>query len=177
MNATHHRVSHLVRVARIRVETAVVEIEGDDRDDEDAERQAIEKVESLPDDVWVMQPFDETAYRPHVQSMISREEIAELTQEGRPADAELADLSAAVQYQLLKANCDTGEGELVLQPWLVVEQPDLLASDLCRAWIGALQDLGLTHLSESLDDLRAGSPPMPSDLVMFNVKRRSPPKE
>jgi hypothetical protein len=53
-------------VARIRVETAVVEIEGDDRDDEDAQRLAIEKAESLPDDVWVMQPFDESAYRPHV---------------------------------------------------------------------------------------------------------------
>src|SRR5512145_2447116 len=27
---------------------------------------------SSSDDVWVMQPFDESAYRPHVQSMISR---------------------------------------------------------------------------------------------------------
>jgi hypothetical protein len=79
MKAKRGRVSHLVRVARIRVETAVVKIEGNDTDDEDAERQAIEKAEVLPDDAWVMQPFDETAYRPHVQSMISREEIAELT--------------------------------------------------------------------------------------------------
>jgi len=177
MNATHRRVSHLVRVARIRVETAIVQIEGDDRDDEEAERQAIEKAASLPDDVWVMQPFDESAYRSHVQSMISREEIAELTQEGRSADAELADLGEAIRYQLLKANCDTAEGELALQPWLEVDEPDLLASDLCSGWIGALQDLGLTHLSERLDDLTAGSPPMPSDLVLFNVKRRSPPKE
>jgi hypothetical protein len=92
MNVTRRRISHVVRVARIRVETALVEIEGDDRNDEEAERQAIEKAESLPDDVWVMQPFDESAYRPHVQSMISREEIAELTQEGRSADAELAKL-------------------------------------------------------------------------------------
>jgi hypothetical protein len=63
MNAKRRRVSHVVLVARIRVETALVEIEGDDRDDEEAERQAIEKAESLPDDVWVMQPFDESAYR------------------------------------------------------------------------------------------------------------------
>jgi hypothetical protein len=35
MNAKRRRVSHLVRVARIRVETAVVAIEGDDKDDED----------------------------------------------------------------------------------------------------------------------------------------------
>jgi hypothetical protein len=55
--------------------------------------------------------------------------------------------------------------------------PDLLASDLCRGWIDALQELGLIHLSERLDDLTAGSPPIPSDLVLFNVKRRSRPKE
>jgi hypothetical protein len=181
MKARRGRVSHLVRVARIRVETAVVRIEGNDRDDEDAEREAIEKAELLPDDAWVMQSFDETAYRPHVQSMISREEIAELTQEGRSADAELADLGEAIHYQLLKANCDTGEGELALQPWLEVDRPDVGGEqigplDLCRGWIGALEELGLTHLSERLDDLSAGSPPMPSDLVLFNVKRRSPPK-
>jgi hypothetical protein len=69
-----------------------------------------------------------------------------------------------------------GEGELALQPWLQVDEPDLLASDLCRGWIDALEDLGLTHLSGRLDDLSAGSPPMPSDLVLFNLKRRSPPK-
>lgn len=176
MKARRGRVSHLVRVARIRVETALVEIEGDDRDDEEAERQAIEKAKSLPDDVWVMQPFEEAAYRPHVQSMISREEIAELTEEGRSADAALAELGEAIHYQPLTANCDTGEGELALQPWLQVDEPDLLASDLCRGWIGALEELGLTLLSERLDDLSAGSPPMPSDLVLFNVKRRSPPK-
>ena len=172
MNAKRRRVSHLVRVARIRVETAVVEIKGDDRDDEEAERQAIEKAELFSDDVWVMQPFDESAYRPHVQSMIPREELAELVKEGRSADAALAELGEAVHYQVLKANCDTGEGELALQPWLQVDEPDLL----CRGWIDALEDLGLTHLSERLDDLTAGSPPMPSDLVLFNVKRRSPPK-
>jgi hypothetical protein len=45
MNAKCRRVSHLVRVARIRVETAVVAIEGDDKDDEEAERQAIENAQ------------------------------------------------------------------------------------------------------------------------------------
>jgi hypothetical protein len=31
-------------------------------------------------------------------------------------------------------------------------------------------------LSERLDDLAAGSQPLPSDQVLFNVKRRSEPK-
>ena len=176
MNIKHDRVSHLVWVARIRIETTVVEIEGADRQDEDAERQAIEEAVLLPDDVWVMQPFDENAYRPHVQSMISRAEIAELTRRGKSANADLIDASEPIRYQLLKGNCDTAEGELILQPWLVTEQPDLLASDLCRAWISALQDLGLTHLSERVDDLAAGNPSLPSDQVLLNAKRRSEPK-
>jgi len=122
-----------------------------------------------------MQPFDQSAYRPHLQSILSRADIAELAQQGRRTDAELVDASEPTRYQVLKANCDTAEAELVLQPWLVVDHP-ALASDLCRAWIGALQDLGLTHLSERLDDLAAGSPPLPPDRILFNVKRRSEPK-
>jgi hypothetical protein len=168
------RVSHLVRVARIRVETAVVAIEGDDKDDEEAERQAIEKAQLFSDDVWVMRPFDESAYRPHVESMVSREELAELAKEGGSADAALADLGEAVHYQILKANCDTGEGELALQPWLQIDEPDLLASDLCGGWIDA---------GGPRPDPSVGAPgrsdrgqSMPSDLVLFNVKRRSPPK-
>jgi hypothetical protein len=65
-----------------------------------------------------MQPFDETAYRPHMQSVISREEIAELAKEGRSADAALADLGKVV-------HCDTGEGELALHPWLQVDEHGL----------------------------------------------------
>jgi hypothetical protein len=141
MNPKHDRVSHLVRVARIRIETTVVEIEGDDSDDEDAERQAIEEAELLPDDVWVMQPFDENAYRPHVQSIISRAEIAELAQHGRRANAELVDASDSIRYQLLKANCDTAEGELVLQPGSWSSNPTCLppifaarGSARCKTW-------------------------------------------
>lgn len=59
MEHKRDRISHLVRVARIRIETTVIEIDGDDIDDEDAERQAIENAELLPDDVWSLQPFNE----------------------------------------------------------------------------------------------------------------------
>lgn len=176
MEHKRDRISHLVPVARIRIETTVIEIDGDDIDDEDAERQAIENAELLPDDVWSLQPFNENDYQPHVQSIISREEIAELARQGRSSSTELIEASEFIRYQLLKANCDTSEAELVLQPWLVVDEPDLLASDLCREWISALKGLGLTHLSERLDDLAAGSQPLPSDQILFNVKSRSEPK-
>ena len=174
MTERRRQISHLVQVARVRIETAVVEIEGGDIDDEEAERQAIEEAEFLPREVWTLQPFDANANRPHVQAMLSHDEFAE---NGKTLHTELVNASEPIRYLLLKANCDTGEADLVLQPWLVVDQPDLLASDLVRAWIDVLQDLGVTHLSQRLDDLAAGSPPLPSDQVLFNVKHRSEPEK
>ena len=74
------------------------------------------------------------------------------------------------RYLLLKGDCGAGEGDIVLQPWLKTEEPDLLASDLCSDWIGTLEGLGLTHLSERLDGLAGGSPPTPSDRILFGVR-------
>jgi hypothetical protein len=48
----------------------------------------------------------------------------------------------------------------------------LLASDLCAEWIGALEQLGLTHLSERLDDLAGGSIPTTSDRILFGARSR-----
>ena len=79
---------------------------------------------------------------------------------------------AETRYVLLKANCDTAEGDLLLQPWLVIEQPDFLTSDLCREWLGSLNELGLTHMSERLDDLAGGSPFLPSHRILFAPPRR-----
>ena len=64
MTERRRQISHLVQVARVRIETAVVEIEGGDIDDEEAERQAIEEAEFLPREVWTLQPFDANANRP-----------------------------------------------------------------------------------------------------------------
>ena len=171
MTRKRDQVSHLVQVARIRIETAIVEIRGDDISDDEAEADAIETAEHLVETAWVMQPFDATAYRPHVQSIISREEIDEMREIGNTDSAEtLVDAIEDTRYLLLKADCATAEGKVVLQPWLVVDQPDLLTSDLCLEWLKSLEDLGLTHMSERLDDLAAGSPPFPSDQVLFGAK-------
>jgi hypothetical protein len=64
-----------------------------------------------------MEPFDRSAYRPHVQSMISQDELDEATEEGDDASAEeLVDAREQSRYLLLKANCDTAEGDVILQP-------------------------------------------------------------
>ena len=63
------------------------------------------------------------------------------------------------RYPLLKGDCEIGEGDVILQPWLKIQEPDLLAPDLCAEWTGALEQLGITHLSQRLDDLAAGASP------------------
>ena len=181
MTRKRDQISHLVQVARIRIETTVVEIRGDDIDDDEAAAEAIEVAEQLPQRAWHRQRYDRTAYRPHVETMISRDDIEELREMGSTASAEsLLDADTEdgtrFRYLLLKADCATAEGQVVLQPWLDTDQPNLLTSDLCREWLRSLQDLGLTHMSERLDVLAAGSPPLPSDQVLFGVKpRRKPP--
>ena len=168
MARSRKRLKFFVKVARPRIDTTIVEVEA--TDDEDAERKALQKAKRLPQSSLTTQPFDPKAYRPHVETMIAEDEFAGTEQSDRE---QVADLLAETEtrYLLLKANCDGAEGDLMLQPWLVVDQPDLLTSDLCRDWLGSLNELGLTHMSERLDDLAGGSPFMPSDRILFAPPR------
>lgn len=180
MTRKRDQIRHLVQVARIRIETTVVEIRGDDVDDVEAAAEAIEIAEQLPQRAWRRQRYDRAAYRPHVETIISRDDV-ELREMGNTASPESIldadnDDGTRFRYLLLKADCGTAEGEVVLQPWLDIDQPNLLTSDLCREWLRSLEGLGLTHMSERLDDLAAGNPPLPSDQVLFGVKRRRKPK-
>jgi hypothetical protein len=169
--------AYVAQVVRIRIETAIVEIKGEAIEREDAIADAIAQAEQLPATAWTMQPYDASAYRPHVQEMASQDELEEDRRRGAEAcDEELIDAGEYTRYLILKANCETAEGEVILQPWLEVDHPNLLTSDLCRDWIAALQSLGLTHMSERLDDLAAGGQPRPSDQVMFGAKSRRKPR-
>lgn len=98
----------------------------------------------------------------------------ELSGSGTPREEAAVELGLddETRYLLLKADCATAEGDLELQPWFNVDHPDLLASDLSRDWLNSLRELGLTHMSERLDDLAGGSPPMPSDRILFEIKNR-----
>ena len=168
MAQSPRRLKFHVLVARPRIDTAIVEVEA--TDDEEAERKALEKATRLPTAAWGTQPFDPSAYRPHVENMIAEDEFTTTGQPDGERVAELLD-ETETRYLLLKANCDTAEGDVLLQPWFVVDQPDLLASDLSRDWHASLQELGLTHMSQRLDDLAGGTPPMPSDQILFGARR------
>ena len=167
------RSRYYVRVARLRVETAVVEV--DAANDEEAERRAVSKAQSSATP-WSLKPYDPLAYRPHVETMITGDELDPPVKLDRDQGEEmLADVET--HYLLLQTSGDVDEGRIVLQPWFVVDEPDLLASDLARDWIAALQHLGVTHMSERLDDLASGSPPKPSDRIFFSAPRRPKPDD
>lgn len=162
MESPPKSVKYHVQVVRLRFDAAIIEVQASD--DSDAERKAIEQAQRLSDADWQLQPFDHAAYRPHAEAMIAEDELT------GPEEVEDALAWNETRYLLLKGDCGAGEGDIVLQPWLKTEEPDLLASDLCSDWIGTLEELGLTHLSERLDGLAGGSPPTPSDRILFGVR-------
>ncbi|MGO8780254.1 MAG: hypothetical protein ACLQKK_15280, partial [Rhodomicrobium sp.] len=118
---------------------------------------------------------------PFVMSIVDETEVGELCEAPSPNRAidpyELVDASSVTRFVLLSGNLDTGEGEVISQPWLSVDLPNLLISDIAHDWIKKLEALGLTGLSDRLDELREGSPPQPSDLVRFGAakKKKLPP--
>ena len=60
---------YYVRVARLRIETAIVEVEA--ATDEEAEQEAIYEAEALQSKAWSRQPFDTESYSPHVETMVA----------------------------------------------------------------------------------------------------------
>jgi hypothetical protein len=159
---------HYAQVARFRIETAFIEFDAEEDDTDAAEKLAEEKAKQLASAEWCLEPFDSEDQAPFVMSIIDETEAEELCQD----PYELVDASSVTRFILLSGNLDTGEGEVIGQPWLSVELPDLLISDIAHDWIEKLEALGLTGLSDRFDELRAGSPPQPSDLVRFGVTKK-----
>jgi len=71
MAASPKSVRYYVQVARLRLDTAIVEV--DASDDGDAEQKAIEQARLLPGAEWELQPFDQ----PHAEAMIAQNELTE----------------------------------------------------------------------------------------------------
>jgi hypothetical protein len=67
MARSPEHVRYYVRVARLRLDTALVEV--DAIDDGDAEQKAIELAQALPNTEWQLQPFNPAAYKPHLETM------------------------------------------------------------------------------------------------------------
>jgi hypothetical protein len=69
------------------------------------------------------------------------------------------DAAGVTRFIPLPGNLDTGEGEVIGQPWLSADLPNHLISDIARDWIEKLDALRLASLSDHFDELREGSPP------------------
>ncbi|EHP86538.1 hypothetical protein GeomeDRAFT_1844 [Geobacter metallireducens RCH3] len=57
------------------------------------------------------------------------------------------EIAGEKKYLLLKADTDSGEGEVVYQPW-IGEVSDLMLADLCSDWSGELaeaEEAGVAH--------------------------------
>ncbi len=170
------RKRHNAQVARLRIETALIEYDADEDDAGAAQELAEQKAKGLASSEWRLEPFDGEDQAPFVMSVIDETEAAELCKDPGPAGPvdpyDLVDVVGVTRFVLLSGNLDSGEGEVIGQPWLSADLPDLLISDIAQDWIEELESLGLTNLSERFDELRAGSPPQPSDLVRFGVAKK-----
>ena len=173
MPKPRRKLTYHVQLARLRLKTTVVTVEIDHRDDDLAADAALARGDALPAKVWRARPVISTDYAPFVQAVIAQDELKQPTDDEREIEAQIAD-EAEIRYILLKANCGTGESYVVLQPWLLTDQPDLMESDLTRDWIASLEHLSLTHLSERLDDLSAGAKPNIGDAILFGAQLRKP---
>jgi len=170
------RKRHYAQVARLRIETALIEFDADEDDAGAAQELAEQKAKGLAGSEWRLEPFNGEDQAPFVMSVIDETEAAELCKDPGPAGTvapyELVDVAGVTRFVLLSGNLDIGEGEVISQPWLSAGLPNLLISDIAHDWIEKLEALGLTNLSDRLDELREGSPPQPSDLVRFGVAQK-----
>jgi hypothetical protein len=175
------RQRHYAQVARLRIETAIIEFDADLEGGEGAQKIAEQQANRLPQSAWRLEPFNADEQAPFVLSIVDETEVKEAREELGPMGTvdphELADVTDEIRFILLSGNLDTAEGEIICQPWLATDPPNLLISDIARDWVDKLDALGLTDLSDRLDELREGKQPMPSDLVRFGVakKRKKPP--
>ena len=179
---TDMRQRHYAQIARLRIETAIIEFDADIEGAEGAQKIAEQKAKLLPQSAWRLEPFNAEDQAPFVLSTVDETEVKEARQDLGPMGTvdphELADVINEIRFILLLGNLDTAaEGEIICQPWLATDPPNLLISDIARDWVDKLDALGLTDLSDRLDELREGAQPMPSDLVRFGVakKGKKPP--
>jgi hypothetical protein len=133
---------YYAKVVRPRFEVAYVEIEGDDvKTGEQAADLALDESMMAKLD-WKMLPFDREAYAPHVEMLVSDQELTE--SDATPALIRRwmrsSDPSKQDRYLLLHADMETGEGRTILQPWLSEVSRPMLA-DLCAEWMGHQADL------------------------------------
>ena len=106
--------------------------------------------------------FDEKNYTGFVESVIAQDEYDNI------ADESLDDYR---KYVILQADMDNAEGGVVPQPWLMTENPFMIA-DLCQDWVAQLTALEQGELDDYVKSLR----PEKSAMIIPFPNISKPPK-
>lgn len=153
MNTRRYR----VRLVRPVFQVAVVEVEASD--EEQAMLEALGQAESISENNWTGS-FDSDSYFYDAQFVEDAEESTD--------DYIFTGIDEDRKYLLLKADTDSGEGELLLQPW-ITEISDLMVADLSMDWgnqLGALEEAGTVSFYESLEQIH-DKPKVPAKIIPF----------
>ncbi len=132
-----------VKLARPVFEIAIVDVEAADHDE--ARRLAKRQAPALPDKAWVG-AFDPMKYGHDVQDLTDSRDVDE-GEIDPEALAMTPEPDEDVHYALLRADMFSGEGETLLQPWMIGESK-LIITDLAGDWIDALEEIRETDINE-----------------------------
>lgn len=128
---------YLIKLAKPEFKTTVVEVEAES--EENAAIEGFLQAAVLPDEAW--QSCKDQDY------IIDIQMILPTSDESYFDDREYVEEAHDICYLPLKADCDTGEGSVPLQPWLM-EQDSLLLADVLRDWQIALDAIYEEHIKE-----------------------------
>jgi hypothetical protein len=133
----------LIALMRPVFQTAVVMVEASSKDH--AISRALHRAPTMSDGRWKGR-YDDRHYRYHILDVVDVELERKMQSEelrGTPIEADTRDL----RYMLLLGDVDTGEGGVLLEPWLG-EQNGLMVLDLTRDWgddIENIHDSGIEN--------------------------------
>lgn len=148
-----------VRLVRPVFQFAVVEVEA--IDENEAMLDALHQAVTIPESAWSGN-FDQANYGYDAQYV---EEVVESDED----DYIFSGIDEDRRYLLLSANTNTGEGEMLLQPWLS-EISDLMVADLGMDWRGQLEELeaeGCARFYGALEDQLAHKDRKPAKVIPF----------
>jgi hypothetical protein len=154
MNMKRYR----VRIVRPVFQTAVVDVIASD--EAEAMFEALCQAETVAEKEWVGE-FDPDCYFYDVQFIHETEHAGE--------DPISNDRGEEWKYLLLRADTDSGEGEVTFQPWMS-EVSDLMVADLCSDWSSQLEDLekeGAANYYESLEKQLHAKNSVPAKVIPF----------
>lgn len=138
---------YFVSLVRPVFERAVVEIEAQSL--VEAQEKALEAAGDLPDTSW-KGAFDPSGYAFHIERAAEAEDVDSWADESD---------GAGIRYALLQADVDSGEGNLLPQPWMA-QTSALLVADVGEDWIGdleSLQDAEVTSFIQHLKEVQKKS--------------------